>query len=141
MVFQLIWICVLKTGKQKVNTEKKIPNSRLEHFLVLFDLYIPNTSLHRSCLPDVISVNTILPLFFCSCWDTNEHGGPWWVIRIPILISIIVSKLWSMNYISVQHCAVHIAIILYCWLQTGQNSVLMKRNCTVGDKLNRCQGH
>ncbi|OXB66918.1 hypothetical protein ASZ78_017046 [Callipepla squamata] len=42
-----------------------------------------------SCLPDGISVNTIFPLFFYSCWDTNEHGGPWWVIRIPILISII----------------------------------------------------
>ncbi|POI34677.1 hypothetical protein CIB84_001571 [Bambusicola thoracicus] len=24
-----------------------------------------------------------------GCWDTNEHGGPWWVIRIPILFSII----------------------------------------------------
>uniref|UniRef100_A0A8C9AHD5 Vasoactive intestinal peptide receptor 2 n=1 Tax=Prolemur simus TaxID=1328070 RepID=A0A8C9AHD5_PROSS len=25
------------------------------------------------------------------CWDTNEHRVPWWVIRIPILISIIVN--------------------------------------------------
>lgn len=59
-----------------------------------FDLYIRNTSPHRSCLPDDINVNIIFPLFFFySCWDTNEHGGPWWVIRIPILISIIVSKL------------------------------------------------
>ncbi|XP_066092748.1 vasoactive intestinal polypeptide receptor 2 isoform X2 [Saccopteryx bilineata] len=24
-----------------------------------------------------------------GCWDTNEHSGPWWVIRTPILISII----------------------------------------------------
>lgn len=83
----------IENRETKSKHRKKIPNSRLEHFLVLFDLCIPNTSLHRSCLPDVISVNTILPLFFCSCWDTNEHGGPWWVIRIPILISIIVSKL------------------------------------------------
>ncbi|XP_045420429.1 vasoactive intestinal polypeptide receptor 2 isoform X2 [Lemur catta] len=26
-----------------------------------------------------------------GCWDTNEHRVPWWVIRIPILISIIVN--------------------------------------------------
>ncbi|XP_054996943.1 vasoactive intestinal polypeptide receptor 2 isoform X1 [Sorex araneus] len=26
-----------------------------------------------------------------GCWDTNEHSLPWWVIRTPILISIIVN--------------------------------------------------
>lgn len=26
-----------------------------------------------------------------GCWDTNEHSGPWWVIRTPILISIVVN--------------------------------------------------
>eukprot|EP00074_Homo_sapiens_P106121 XP_024302682.1 vasoactive intestinal polypeptide receptor 2 isoform X2 [Homo sapiens] len=26
-----------------------------------------------------------------GCWDTNDHSVPWWVIRIPILISIIVN--------------------------------------------------
>ncbi|XP_073892753.1 vasoactive intestinal polypeptide receptor 2 isoform X5 [Macaca fascicularis] len=26
-----------------------------------------------------------------NCWDTNDHSVPWWVIRIPILISIIVN--------------------------------------------------
>ncbi|XP_040840285.1 vasoactive intestinal polypeptide receptor 2 isoform X1 [Ochotona curzoniae] len=26
-----------------------------------------------------------------GCWDTNDHSIPWWVIRIPILISIIVN--------------------------------------------------
>lgn len=31
---------------------------------MFLDLHIANTSLHRSCLPDGISVNTILPLFF-----------------------------------------------------------------------------
>uniref|UniRef100_A0A8C0ZQ63 G-protein coupled receptors family 2 profile 2 domain-containing protein n=1 Tax=Castor canadensis TaxID=51338 RepID=A0A8C0ZQ63_CASCN len=33
-------------------------------------------------------------LHFClsnSCWDTNDHSVPWWVIRMPILISIIVN--------------------------------------------------
>lgn len=30
-----------------------------------------------------------------SCWDTNDHSIPWWVIRMPILISIVVSScLW-----------------------------------------------
>ncbi|XP_019514667.1 PREDICTED: vasoactive intestinal polypeptide receptor 2 isoform X2 [Hipposideros armiger] len=24
-----------------------------------------------------------------GCWDTNEHSGPWWIIRTPILISIL----------------------------------------------------
>uniref|UniRef100_A0A8D0H346 Vasoactive intestinal peptide receptor 2 n=1 Tax=Sphenodon punctatus TaxID=8508 RepID=A0A8D0H346_SPHPU len=27
-----------------------------------------------------------------GCWDTNDHSASWWVIRLPILISIIVSK-------------------------------------------------
>ncbi|XP_073915862.1 vasoactive intestinal polypeptide receptor 2 isoform X2 [Castor canadensis] len=26
-----------------------------------------------------------------GCWDTNDHSVPWWVIRMPILISIIVN--------------------------------------------------
>ncbi|XP_072865681.1 vasoactive intestinal polypeptide receptor 2 isoform X2 [Chlorocebus sabaeus] len=26
-----------------------------------------------------------------NCWDTNDHSVPWWVIRIPISISIIVN--------------------------------------------------
>uniref|UniRef100_A0A2K5Q2R6 Vasoactive intestinal peptide receptor 2 n=1 Tax=Cebus imitator TaxID=2715852 RepID=A0A2K5Q2R6_CEBIM len=26
-----------------------------------------------------------------GCWDTNDHSVPWWVIRIPILTSIIVN--------------------------------------------------
>lgn len=30
---------------------------------------------------------------FNSCWDTNDHSVPWWVIRTPILISIIVSHI------------------------------------------------
>uniref|UniRef100_A0A8C5KUA0 Vasoactive intestinal peptide receptor 2 n=1 Tax=Jaculus jaculus TaxID=51337 RepID=A0A8C5KUA0_JACJA len=24
-----------------------------------------------------------------GCWDTNDHSVPWWVIRMPILVSII----------------------------------------------------
>ncbi|CAO2587684.1 Vasoactive intestinal polypeptide receptor 2 [Lemmus lemmus] len=26
-----------------------------------------------------------------SCWDTNDQSIPWWVIRMPILISIVVN--------------------------------------------------
>ncbi|XP_045719908.1 vasoactive intestinal polypeptide receptor 2 isoform X3 [Mirounga angustirostris] len=26
-----------------------------------------------------------------GCWDTNDHSVPWWVIRTPILISILVN--------------------------------------------------
>ncbi|KAL7976501.1 hypothetical protein Chor_008450, partial [Crotalus horridus] len=26
-----------------------------------------------------------------GCWDTNEHSAPWWIIRVPILISILVN--------------------------------------------------
>uniref|UniRef100_A0A8C2UJY0 Vasoactive intestinal polypeptide receptor 2 n=1 Tax=Chinchilla lanigera TaxID=34839 RepID=A0A8C2UJY0_CHILA len=26
-----------------------------------------------------------------GCWDTNEHSIPWWVIRTPILVSILVN--------------------------------------------------
>ncbi|KAJ7403271.1 Vasoactive intestinal polypeptide receptor 2 [Pitangus sulphuratus] len=36
-----------------------------------------------------------------GCWDTNEHGGPWWVIRIPILISIIVNFILFISIIRI----------------------------------------
>ncbi|XP_029810068.1 vasoactive intestinal polypeptide receptor 2 [Suricata suricatta] len=26
-----------------------------------------------------------------GCWDTNDHSVPWWLIRTPILVSIIVN--------------------------------------------------
>ncbi|XP_073084962.1 vasoactive intestinal polypeptide receptor 2 isoform X3 [Manis javanica] len=34
---------------------------------------------------------TRLSLEDTGCWDTNDHSIPWWVIRTPILISIIVN--------------------------------------------------
>nr|XP_027779656.1 vasoactive intestinal polypeptide receptor 2 isoform X1 [Marmota flaviventris] len=34
---------------------------------------------------------TRLSLEDTGCWDTNEHSVPWWVIRMPILISILVN--------------------------------------------------
>lgn len=34
---------------------------------------------------------TRLSLEDTGCWDTNDHSIPWWVIRIPILISIVVN--------------------------------------------------
>uniref|UniRef100_U3J6K8 Vasoactive intestinal peptide receptor 2 n=1 Tax=Anas platyrhynchos platyrhynchos TaxID=8840 RepID=U3J6K8_ANAPP len=36
-----------------------------------------------------------------GCWDTNEHGGPWWVIRIPILISIILNFILFISIIRI----------------------------------------
>ncbi|XP_071416314.1 vasoactive intestinal polypeptide receptor 2 isoform X1 [Pithys albifrons albifrons] len=36
-----------------------------------------------------------------GCWDTNEHGGPWWVIRIPILISILVNFILFISIIRI----------------------------------------
>ncbi|XP_057360974.1 LOW QUALITY PROTEIN: vasoactive intestinal polypeptide receptor 2 [Manis pentadactyla] len=36
---------------------------------------------------------TRLSLEDTGCWDTDDHSIPWWVIRTPILISIIVSQL------------------------------------------------
>ncbi|XP_066241824.1 vasoactive intestinal polypeptide receptor 2 isoform X1 [Saccopteryx leptura] len=36
-----------------------------------------------------------------GCWDTNEHSGPWWVIRTPILISIIVNFIFFVNIIRI----------------------------------------
>ncbi|EHB08752.1 Vasoactive intestinal polypeptide receptor 2 [Heterocephalus glaber] len=34
---------------------------------------------------------TRLSLEDTGCWDTNDHSVPWWVIRTPILVSILVN--------------------------------------------------
>ncbi|XP_038611899.1 vasoactive intestinal polypeptide receptor 2 isoform X1 [Tachyglossus aculeatus] len=36
-----------------------------------------------------------------GCWDTNEHRVPWWVIRIPILISIIMTFILFISIIRI----------------------------------------
>ncbi|XP_065255130.1 vasoactive intestinal polypeptide receptor 2 [Emys orbicularis] len=36
-----------------------------------------------------------------GCWDTNDHSGPWWVIRLPILISIIVNFILFISIIRI----------------------------------------
>uniref|UniRef100_K7FMV5 Vasoactive intestinal polypeptide receptor 2 n=1 Tax=Pelodiscus sinensis TaxID=13735 RepID=K7FMV5_PELSI len=36
-----------------------------------------------------------------GCWDTNDHNAPWWVIRSPILISIIVNFLLFISIIRI----------------------------------------
>ncbi|XP_038967779.1 vasoactive intestinal polypeptide receptor 2 isoform X3 [Rattus norvegicus] len=36
-------------------------------------------------------IATRLSLEDTGCWDTNDHSIPWWVIRMPILISIVVN--------------------------------------------------
>ncbi|KFW79777.1 Vasoactive intestinal polypeptide receptor 2, partial [Manacus vitellinus] len=61
------------------------------------NLYFCDRALwHFSGIPTIFIITwtvTRIILEDTGCWDTNEHGGPWWVIRIPILISIIVIKL------------------------------------------------
>nr|XP_030710254.1 vasoactive intestinal polypeptide receptor 2 isoform X5 [Globicephala melas] len=36
-----------------------------------------------------------------GCWDTNDHSVPWWVIRTPILISIIVNFILFVSIIRI----------------------------------------
>ncbi|XP_060104105.1 vasoactive intestinal polypeptide receptor 2 [Heteronotia binoei] len=36
-----------------------------------------------------------------GCWDTNEHSVPWWIIRIPILISIFVNFILFISIIRI----------------------------------------
>ncbi|XP_032498173.1 vasoactive intestinal polypeptide receptor 2 isoform X2 [Phocoena sinus] len=36
-----------------------------------------------------------------GCWDTNDHSVPWWVIRAPILISIIVNFILFVSIIRI----------------------------------------
>ncbi|XP_027696844.1 vasoactive intestinal polypeptide receptor 2 [Vombatus ursinus] len=50
-----------------------------------------------------IVVWTVTRIFLedIGCWDTNEHNVPWWVIRIPILISIIVNFILFISIIRI----------------------------------------
>ncbi|XP_053122078.1 vasoactive intestinal polypeptide receptor 2 [Hemicordylus capensis] len=36
-----------------------------------------------------------------GCWDTSDHSGPWWVIRLPILISILVNFILFISIIRI----------------------------------------
>ncbi|XP_022431928.1 vasoactive intestinal polypeptide receptor 2 isoform X3 [Delphinapterus leucas] len=36
-----------------------------------------------------------------GCWDTNDHSVPWWVIRTPILLSIIVNFILFVSIIRI----------------------------------------
>ncbi|XP_054848118.1 vasoactive intestinal polypeptide receptor 2 [Eublepharis macularius] len=46
---------------------------------------------------------TIFRIYFedTGCWDTNEHSGPWWVIKLPILISIVVNFILFISIIRI----------------------------------------
>ncbi|KAG8506102.1 Vasoactive intestinal polypeptide receptor 2 [Galemys pyrenaicus] len=49
-------------------------------------------TLHRGPQLPLDVVRATWPLSpSASCWDTNDHSVPWWLIRMPILISILVS--------------------------------------------------
>ncbi|ETE69294.1 Vasoactive intestinal polypeptide receptor 2, partial [Ophiophagus hannah] len=41
----------------------------------------------------IIWIITRVYLENSGCWDTNEHSAPWWIIRVPILISILSTLL------------------------------------------------
>uniref|UniRef100_F6WLY3 Transcription factor RFX3 n=1 Tax=Xenopus tropicalis TaxID=8364 RepID=F6WLY3_XENTR len=36
-----------------------------------------------------------------ECWDTNDHSVPWWIIRIPIIISITLNFCLFINIIRI----------------------------------------
>uniref|UniRef100_A0A8D0C7P1 Vasoactive intestinal peptide receptor 2 n=1 Tax=Salvator merianae TaxID=96440 RepID=A0A8D0C7P1_SALMN len=45
-------------------------------------------------IPTVFIIIWILSRVYLDnngCWDTNDHNIPWWIIRVPILISILVN--------------------------------------------------
>uniref|UniRef100_A0A8C9P3M3 G-protein coupled receptors family 2 profile 2 domain-containing protein n=1 Tax=Spermophilus dauricus TaxID=99837 RepID=A0A8C9P3M3_SPEDA len=44
---------------------------------------------------------TRLSLEDTGCWDTNEHSVPWWVIRMPILVSILVNFILFISIIRI----------------------------------------
>ncbi|MBZ3877112.1 Vasoactive intestinal polypeptide receptor 2, partial [Sciurus carolinensis] len=44
---------------------------------------------------------TRLSLEDTGCWDTNEHSVPWWVIRMPILISILLNFILFISIIRI----------------------------------------
>ncbi|XP_018428251.1 PREDICTED: vasoactive intestinal polypeptide receptor 2 [Nanorana parkeri] len=55
-------------------------------------------------IPTICSIVWIVTRIYLEdrgCWDTNEHSIPWWVIRIPIIISIIVNFCLFINIIRI----------------------------------------
>ncbi|KAG8573460.1 hypothetical protein GDO81_012419 [Engystomops pustulosus] len=49
----------------------------------------------------IVWIFTRIYLEDTGCWDTNEQSIPWWVIRIPIIISIIVNFCLFINIIRI----------------------------------------
>uniref|UniRef100_A0A8C5N3L9 Vasoactive intestinal peptide receptor 2 n=1 Tax=Leptobrachium leishanense TaxID=445787 RepID=A0A8C5N3L9_9ANUR len=49
----------------------------------------------------IVWVLTRIYLEDTGCWDTNEHSVPWWIIRIPIIFSIIVNFFLFINIIRI----------------------------------------
>ncbi|XP_074049340.1 vasoactive intestinal polypeptide receptor 2 isoform X1 [Macrotis lagotis] len=55
-------------------------------------------------IPTIFIVAWTLTRIFLEdngCWDTNKHNIPWWLIRIPILISIIVNFILFISIIRI----------------------------------------
>ncbi|KAM4688239.1 vasoactive intestinal polypeptide receptor 2 [Discoglossus pictus] len=49
----------------------------------------------------IVWIVTKMYLDDTGCWDTNEHSIPWWIIRIPIIISIILNFFLFINIIRI----------------------------------------
>ncbi|XP_010640036.1 vasoactive intestinal polypeptide receptor 2 isoform X2 [Fukomys damarensis] len=65
--------------------------AQLLHVLTIL---LPRKAWHTFGIPTIcIGVWTAarLSLENTGCWDTNNHSVPWWVIRTPILVSILVN--------------------------------------------------
>nr|XP_056713100.1 vasoactive intestinal polypeptide receptor 2 [Euleptes europaea] len=55
-------------------------------------------------IPTVFIIMWIISRIYLEdtgCWDTNEHSGPWWVIKLPILISILVNFILFISIIRI----------------------------------------
>ncbi|MEE6467237.1 hypothetical protein FKM82_007170, partial [Ascaphus truei] len=55
-------------------------------------------------IPTVFIIVWILSRVYIEdtgCWDTNERSIPWWIIRIPIIISIILNFCFFINIIRI----------------------------------------
>ncbi|XP_013912337.1 PREDICTED: vasoactive intestinal polypeptide receptor 2 [Thamnophis sirtalis] len=65
--------------------------------LIIYFLSPPTSLLHLLFLPGIPTIFIIIWIITRvyldnnGCWDTNDHSAPWWIIRVPILISILVN--------------------------------------------------
>ncbi|XP_068790398.1 vasoactive intestinal polypeptide receptor 2 isoform X2 [Struthio camelus] len=84
----------------RIKTSRNMTNKIIQHLSC--NKFHPCS--HIAGIPTIFIITwtvTRIILEDTGCWDTNEHGGPWWVIRIPILISIIVNFILFISIIRI----------------------------------------